>query len=175
MRSSEISQCIFHYEIPLIFESISTKTSRVEFAYIKDFNNVWVLYLVFRLTCYNDVYRFNRVSRNGLLEKITAEMKFHWNYGFKKRRMRASLFTWVADQTNYFFEHKTWNDFLWFLSNGYFKSSNELNYQNVQHLNYSIILLKCFEPVQQPWSYGGNTTRPFKGFDAFQTLFQKMI
>ena len=102
-----------------------------------------------------------------------------WNFSvimvFKKRRMQASLFTWVANQTNYFFEYKTWNDFLWFLSNGYFKSSNELNYQNVQHLNYSIILLKCFEPVQQSWSYGGNTTRPFIGFDAFQTLFQKKI
>lgn len=90
LSSSDLKTCAiklnisvhFHYEIPLIFESISTKTGRVEFAYIKNFNNVWVLYLVFRLTCYHDVYRFNRVSRNGLLEKITAEMKFHWNYGF---------------------------------------------------------------------------------------------
>ena len=108
------------------------------------------------------------------LQRLQRKWNFIEIMVFKRRRMRASLFTWVAHQTNYFFEHKTWNDFFWFLSNGYFKSSNELNYQNVQHLNYSIIWLKCFEPVQQPWSYGDNTTRPFIGFNAFQTLFQKI-
>ena len=85
----------------------------------------------------------------------------------KRLRTRTSPFTLVVHRINYFFEYKTSNDFLWFLSNGYFKSSNELNYQNVQHLNYSIILLKCFEPVQLPWSYHTFTT-PVRQKDFWQ-------